>query len=388
MTEVLITPKDGNRPAEELFPSRPTTLNIAIHVAVTTVALAALVAFTLAVSGNFNSHFLTHIFSSWKGIGGTLIFTVLAMGGGIVINKIVSDPKNGAFTGQPHWQSVCFDNASDPSGYGQAYLDTSELDEDGNGTAPVYVKKQPLENEVISLLTSITAPLHAACSIINYVGRLLYQPVKIATGSALKWEGYSFKQILPEMGRSLWGIIRAPFYAVALMMATLYAWVDPRNGLKLASKVELYRNNHISIQESFFPLPCINAITSCSGEDLKKNFHHWLENWKTHRAVYIAACYQPLAHPTVQQGRIDKITSTHPFIAKDTDFFLPTELTRQDSPGDSGGFEEILPLPLHQSHDDLRTGSTSGYDQGQPFLPSAPAFDQWTQQPESPPGED
>ncbi|NGX62322.1 MAG: hypothetical protein K940chlam9_01819 [Chlamydiae bacterium] len=293
-----------------------------IGVVAITIILAIPVVYGLFVSGNLTTlphkiaHAFTHINTAnptfWVGVGvPTLLFggSVAVMVSatqrkdrelGVKMNKIFSPSKN-LEVGLLEW------NKADQSiGSDMCYIDKSTLDGNGNGKAYLYNIKGCGEHYNVSfVVTFLGTPL------LNLIGSVVYNAIrfcvipfyityrlikqgcpnqKISENSRYKWY-----DIPKEMGLSLWGVIRAPFYATAYFFAGLYSFISPMGGRILGSKIERdWNGGKPMYDKGFWACTPLKEWKLEGGGDRESLHKH---------PYYLAGCWQPVAIANFVDGK-------------------------------------------------------------------------------------
>lgn len=226
----------------------------------------------MALNGSlttFPQNFTTWIQNlNWMHVGiGVSVFVVLSIGAGLVIRRVKSlesvltNSGIGKLSGDSHWQEAYYVREDDESYY-TGYIDTSTLDENGNGEALFYGNKEVAEHYWISTLVGATTPVHAAAAMAYHIVRLVAIPFYILgsmareayTGQKIYEDQrfFEWSDIPKQMGFSVKQIVKAPFYATAQFYAALYSYVDPLNGRKLGSLIEKDWNNGVERSDGFW----------------------------------------------------------------------------------------------------------------------------------------
>ncbi|MCH9625911.1 MAG: hypothetical protein S4CHLAM123_10960 [Chlamydiales bacterium] len=250
---------------------------------------------------------------SWVHMGiGIASFALLAIGAGFVIHrvchledKLIKAP--GSFHGDSGWRSALLERSDHRY---RALIDTSTL-ERGDGEAFVYAYKSIDEHYNVSFVVTIVTPIHLLGSLAYSVARLAVVPLYIVgclciekvKGSALFSEDRAFTlwDIPDQMKKTGLRILKAPFYATALIFASLYSFIDPLNGRKLGAGIERDWNEGLSRAEGFGAATGAQPLFKPEGwgspSDLGQN------------VVYLAACWQPIAMASYKKGLIERVVS-------------------------------------------------------------------------------
>ena len=119
----------------------------------------------------------------------------------------------------------------------------SEVSEQGNGKARLYTKEPSFASQT-GAMAALTMPIYTSGVMLYNAGRFLAMPIYILANLAK----FSILDIPKEMARSLGRILQAPFYGLALFFASLYAVLDPLNGIKLGAAIEYEWNAHVPMR--------------------------------------------------------------------------------------------------------------------------------------------
>ena len=172
----------------------------------------------------------------------------------------------GKFRGTEHYRCVelrwqkYYKNCTLEKHRDDGMVDMSGLDATQSGWAPVYEQQPMLAHEAISFaMTLLSLPYAAAAMAVNALCVVL-SPLFILLGTAYEKctgkhllsedEKLSITDIPKEIVYGIGRIIKAPFYGVALFFAALYSFIDPINGRKLMTHLELSWNYNDNEQAS------------------------------------------------------------------------------------------------------------------------------------------
>jgi len=209
----------------------------------------------------------------------------------------VNFPIKGKVTGSSHWQRVRYDVEVEETIYRlSAYADTSTLDENGDGEAYVFEKKDCMQHMNIAISVLIAEPFHAAGTILFNAVRIIpvvtYLAVTIFTADPSK-EGILGQRTvshIKEMGEQIWlsiaNIIRTPYYLLGILVGTLFAFVDPLNGRKIVYSFEQAWNHNLDRKHSYW---------SVNGPQVHFAFEGGSEGKLGRHAFCIPGCYYPNA---------------------------------------------------------------------------------------------
>lgn len=172
-------------------------------------------------------------------------------------------------------------------------LDLSSLEKEGNGYCFAYQEKGRGEAEVIALESGV-------------LGGPLY-PIAITIYQVVGWAIASYKNKtnpLIELGKSLWRIVRSPFYALAYFIAQIAVFIDPLNGRKLVANIERDWNEGVLVDNGCALALCWHPFKEDKGMSLGK---------KEHSAFYIQGCFQPTAILKFENFECKKVQATNGF---------------------------------------------------------------------------
>lgn len=200
---------------------------------------------SLKLSGNF--------------ITGGSIAVALAIGGALVVYRSrQKELSKGKVTGSEHWKETEVRwgaTEKEEAGTAKAYIDLSFVDSEGNGVMQVSLK-EPWTASLTGLGLAIIALPYGACVMIYHLLRLIIVPFYILVRlfqerggppTYLQERRFSFSDIPKQMAFSLAHILKAPFYATALIYAGLKAIIDPLNGVKEGSIIERDWNHEVPL---------------------------------------------------------------------------------------------------------------------------------------------
>lgn len=271
------------------------------RIGVTVLVVAALAVMVLAQTGAL-CHFtqsMQSLFQStvvvWKPIALSVAAVVVITGTAIVIHRARKNLASGKIFGRSHWKTCYVSTSSEGQRIRKAHLDMSFV-KNGNGRARLYTKEIGQATQT-GLLAALSMPLYTITVMLYHLGRLIAAPVYILCNL----HKFSLLDIPKEMLRSLWCILKAPFYGLALFCAALYATLDPLNGIKLGSAIEYEWNDHVPMRDE--------GIWMMGG----KIFKNWKwENGKGSQAMgrngfYFAGSWLPEAEVVFQDSAIIRV---------------------------------------------------------------------------------
>ncbi len=300
---------------QALIPAKPGNYDTLVHTVATVIIFGAIVTLALMMSNHFHSfpqdlmHAVTKP-TTYIALGATAAFF---MGGGAIIYPIVSDSDNGKFTGQDHWLPTYIHptnkQSDDPTEdeVNSGYLDTSTAHSKQCG---FYSHKCPVLNEIVASAIMVTAPIHSAMTMVNSVLRAVFVPMKLA------WDGKA-ADIPGEWRADAYRFVSAPFYGAATILAGIYMWVNPRNGLKLVGAIENKWNEGAPLHQSGWAAPLCHSCCSCNPFSIGYVLKDATQKWLRGGGFYVAGCAQKRAIATLDDGN----TITH--MSGQTHFFLP-----------------------------------------------------------------
>ncbi|MCP5469811.1 MAG: hypothetical protein H7A36_04825 [Chlamydiales bacterium] len=201
--------------------------------------------------------------------------------------RIPTFPHAGKFTSDDHWQRVIVKGSGSLDE--AINIDLSTLNKEQSGWCLGYIAKD-------GFAESGGVAFAALETVIPYTAlRMAWNGVRtIAAPIYLAWKG-RWREIPKEVGRSLFSIVRAPFYAIAYTLGALYMYVDPPNGRKLLANIERDWN---------WGEPCETGCWSVRGRQ-----HDFDLGLKT--PFYALGCLQPKAIFNVEKGEITYAAPIH-----------------------------------------------------------------------------
>lgn len=246
--------------------------------------------------------------ANWMQVGiGFGVFAVMTAGAVILIYKVqhqkdrhLESASNG-FAGDAKWGAALYQ--SDKHGFHPGYLDTSTLDVNGDGYAYMYALKDEQGHYTVSTVVFAITPVHMVAAIAYNVIRLVIIPIYIlgcmlfekCTGESIERDRpFTATDILWEVGKSLWRIVKAPFYALAFMYAALYSFIDPLNGRKLGSYLERDWNEGVTRAEGYWSVGGPQSLWLWEGGGTPSGLGR--------NGFYLAGCWQPIARVQYQNG--------------------------------------------------------------------------------------
>lgn len=295
--------------------------NVGVRILVIALLVLGIWAGVMALQGtlaSFPQNFVRFFQNvNWNQAGIVLgAFTVLTVGAAILIYKVKhqQDPHtgkdSGGFTGDATWISAIYHSLKHEVCAG--YIDTATLNAEGDGHAFMYVLKDEQNHYTVSATVFAMTPVHMVAAVAYNVIRTAVIPFYIlgclvyesCTGNEIeKDRPFTLTDIPLEMAKSIWRIVKAPFYAVAFMYAALYSLIDPLNGRKLGSYLERDWNEGVTRAEGYWslggPQPLWHWEGSGTPSGLGKN------------GFYLAGCWQPIARVKYDKGVMTAESLSH-----------------------------------------------------------------------------
>jgi len=286
---------------------------IFVFVAVAITAFALLCSNHLTTFPHDFINMFTHVNTTSLLIGlGTTTILVLGMAWVIHRARKKEDPyvQNQIFRSSnfnDHIEEVMFEYSKNGRNfYGQAYIDKSTLDAEGNGKAYLYAVKDVGGHYMVSTLVPLVTPVYVVGTVVYHAIRMCIVPfyvlaclaIEACIGRPLIEGQRRFKAIdvIKEPGKSLLHIVKAPFYGLAYMAAGIYSLVNPMGGRILAAKIERDWNNGATRPEGFWSIGGPQGLWAGWGElgpDKLGEFK-----------MFLAGCWQPLGVVEYQNGTI------------------------------------------------------------------------------------
>ncbi|MBS0623747.1 MAG: hypothetical protein JSS62_03910 [Verrucomicrobia bacterium] len=302
-----------NKSLVDTYLPPPIKTCIPLRALVTVVALGALATFGLYCSGHLFSlpQDFVHMFSNWKAIVALSSVASALVVSSTILARIILNSKNGKFSGSEHLKPAIgwYTQKSEGSEEKQivkwtGYTDISsqvEIKDSHNIAHPthrVFLTKAPVENEMIAVMGSTITPAVAAGSMAFHAASIALLPLYRA--AVYLYESctqpvqrtYTLIDIPKAVISSIWGVVRSPFYMLALMMSAVYACIDPVNGRKLGSLVELQWNQGQPLHQSVW-----SAQYCCGGCLTYEGSVDMIQKWKEagRPQFTIFGCWQPVA---------------------------------------------------------------------------------------------
>ncbi len=228
-------------------------------------------------------------------------------------------PKGGVkgIVGESHWQEIQYTEEQGSSFFYEGIIDRSTLDDQGNGEAFLYAKKNSMDHHYIATAVLFASPFYIAGTMIYNALRIvpvaLYLIARIPYDYCTQKEGVKHRSFfavtghhIAQIGYQTWlsitNIVKAPFYGLGFMFGVLYGLViDPLNGRKIVAYCETAWNHNISRYRSvwsiFGPMKGFRFEGGGAPDELGKH------------AYYLPGCYQPFAKVTCIEGNITEIHS-------------------------------------------------------------------------------
>lgn len=203
------------------------------------------------------------------------------------------------------WQKTTGKDFFAPGGDMECYADLSTLDSSGSGVALVYLYPKVVENRVpmfvfpligipmfvlgrmiYNIIRSVVIPFYILLRIL--IERYLHKEIS-------KEERFIFSDIFRETSRSLWNVIKAPFYGSAYYMALFYGLLNPLAGRIAISCLERDWNDDIIRSRSLWLIiPQRNFSFEGGGR----------RSGLAQHAFYSMGCFQPFALLSFKNGEV------------------------------------------------------------------------------------
>lgn len=207
----------------------------------------------------------------------------------------------GSIFGQTHWQPVKY-RPSPQQVFVNGYLDTS--------TGALYSSKTCLGTYTISLLCVPGTVVHLGAAMLYNALRII--PVALYILGGCVYEAWTGKEIYPddpfrliqipkEVGRSLWNIVRSPFYALGVIFGLVWSLVDPLNGRKVAAGFELAWNHGVERKRSYWSTLGPQKEFAFEGGGAPSNLGK--------HGFYLPGCYQPFGKGKIENGKLTSLTT-------------------------------------------------------------------------------
>lgn len=187
----------------------------------------------------------------------------------------------------------------------ECYTDLSTLDASGSGVALVYLYPKVVENRVpMFVFPLIGIPMFVLGRMIYNIIRSVVIPFYILLRMLIerclhkeirKEERFIFSDIFRETIRSLWNIIKAPFYGSAYYMALFYGLLNPLAGRIAISCLERDWNDDIIRSRSLW-LIIPQRYFSFEGGGRRSGL--------AQHAFYSMGCFQPFALLSFKNGEV------------------------------------------------------------------------------------
>lgn len=224
-------------------------------------------------------------------------------------NVLGKAPKRGAISNlEDHLETVLVkcEGVYEPGETADMYIDTSTLDEaKKNGKAYLYIRKDVGGHYMVSSIVAFFGtPIIFIGMIVYNVIRAVIAPFYILvqwlreriTGETLYPQARQFK--LLDVGKAfvqaIWAVVKAPFYAVAFILAGIYSLFNPMGGRKLGAAIERDWNEGLSLSEGFWSVG--------GGQKLFGNLYS--PDRRGAFGYFIAGCWQPTGVAEYKDGKI------------------------------------------------------------------------------------
>ncbi|AGW39821.1 hypothetical protein [Chlamydia pecorum] len=203
------------------------------------------------------------------------------------------------------WQKYTSKDFFSPSSDMECYTDLSTLDASGSGVALVYLYPKVVENRVpMFVFPLIGIPMFVLGRMIYNIIRSVVIPFYILLRMLIerclhkeirKEERFIFSDIFRETFRSLWNVIKAPFYGSAYYMALFYGLLNPLAGRIAISCLERDWNDDIIRSRSLWLISPQRYFSFEGGGRRSGLAQH---------AFYSMGCFQPFALLSFKNGEV------------------------------------------------------------------------------------
>lgn len=191
------------------------------------------------------------------------------------------------------------------------YIDTSTLDQNGNGKAYLYSVKPVDDHYSVSTLLIPGALIHLVGAVAYHALRI----VPIALFNLGCWliercrtkslfdgqRKFELIDVVREPAKSLVHIVSAPFYATGFLFAVLYSFVNPMGGRILGARIERMWNAEAQRPQGYWSLQGPQRLWKGWGElgpEKQGQFK-----------FFMAGCWQPIGVATYSNGELQSAVS-------------------------------------------------------------------------------
>ena len=197
-------------------------------------------------------------------------------------------------------------------------LDTSLLDDDGNGIAYFSPRKPncsefntfPFNHDGIAAAQLLAIPFETIGRVVYNLLRFCIVPFYIlecmvreaGSDNPLRDKRkFKFKDIPKQMALSLYWALSAPVHGVALMLATVYSFVQPVGGRKLGYRVMQHRLGEVDLSESLWAGTPASKAFRFEGGGGPDTLGHW--------GSVVTGCWFPWGVATFENGEVTEARS-------------------------------------------------------------------------------
>lgn len=290
-------------------------VRLQIRVALLVLGILSILSLIFISLRNLKSHVAT---LTWPAIVLTVLIPSVLLIGGLVVFYCLGK-KTDIFAGTKidpfgmrclvptnlFWQKTTGKGFFAPSGDVECYTDLSTLDASGSGVALVYLYPKVVENRVpMFVFPLIGIPMFVLGRMIYNIIRSVVIPFYILLRMLIerclhkeirKEERFIFSDIFRETFRSLWNVIKAPFYGSAYYMALFYGLLNPLAGRIAISCLERDWNDDIIRSRSLWLISPQRYFSFEGGGRRSGLAQH---------AFYSMGCFQPFALLSFKNGEV------------------------------------------------------------------------------------
>lgn len=184
------------------------------------------------------------------------------------------------------------------------YLDSSGLDENGNGIVGAYICPSGERADRFSVVFSVTVlmPFFVLGVMVYNLFRSLIIPFyifykMIQERKSTIEDKFRLIDVPREILRSLFNVVKSPFYGIGMIFSLFYSLIEPYSGRILTGAIERDWNDDVS---------CDRGYIFCDYQSL----HRW--QWEGggkrsllgQNATYLMECCQPRFFFLFKQGRV------------------------------------------------------------------------------------
>jgi len=207
-------------------------------------------------------------------------------------------PIQGQWFGKSHWEEVKYechdeDGSFECSGLRDKTTGLIYLNSLTNSPCVLRVKALAVAAYAIPYLTIVIAyhVIRLVVVSVYYVCKAIFYAIKQTPDTEKRPK--IFAEWVDATKVSLKGIVRAPFYGIAMFFGSLYMFFDPLNGRKIVGAYEFEWNHKVPLKQSlhiFLPHPDFSLKPFLQGKG----------------GYYVPGCFQPVATSNVETGVVFK----------------------------------------------------------------------------------